>query len=130
MVSQESLNNQISELRKNYNHLQQWYNYTVSHNNELKKTIECRDAEIQYLYDEIARKNAEKIIEDEKNEDWWKNVNLDRVELDAQIQLNKKYAEIIDKLKKRLNKNRKYSKKLLKETVFSLSQKTQNMIIH
>ena len=41
LVSQESLNNQIDELRKNYNHLQQWYNYTVSHNNELKKTIEC-----------------------------------------------------------------------------------------
>ena len=127
LVSQESLNNQISELRKNYNHLQQWYNYTVSHNNELKKTIECRDAEIQYLYDEIARKNAEKIIEDEKkNEDWWKNVNLDRVELDAQIQLNKKYAEIIDKLKKRLNKNRKYSKKLLKRNrILSQSENTE-----
>ena len=70
----------------------------------MKKTIECRDAEIQYLYDEI-EKNAEKIIEDEKRtEDWWKNVNLDRVELDAQIQLNKKYEEIIDKLKKDLVK--------------------------
>jgi len=115
LESQELLNNQISELRKNYTHLQQWYNYTVSHNNELKKTIECRDAEIQYLYDEIARKNAETIIEDEKKtEDWWKNVNLDKVELDAQIQLNKKYAETIDKLRKRLNKNRKYSRQLLK----------------
>lgn len=113
--SHEALIKQISDLRGNYYHLQQWYNYTLSHNNELKKTIESRDAEIQYLYDEIARKNAEKIIEDEKNTDnWWNTINLDKVELDAQIQLNKQYAGTIEKLKKRLNKNRRYSRKLLK----------------
>lgn len=129
-VSHEALNNQITELRKNYNHLQQWYNYTMSHNNELKKTVECRDAEIQYLYDVIATKNAEKIIEDDKKtEDWWKNVNLDRVELDAQIQLNKKYEEMIEKLKKKLNKNRKYSRNLLKRNkMLSQSKNTQHEI--
>ncbi len=129
-LSQESLNNELSELRKNYNHLQQWYNYTVSHCNELKKTIECRDAEIQYLYDEIARKNAEKIAEDEKKtEDWWNTVNLDKIELDAQIQLNKKYAGMIDKFKQRISKNRKYSRKLLKRNkMLSQLKKTQDEV--
>lgn len=127
---QESLINQLSELRKNYNHLQQWYNYTVFHSNELKKTIESRDAEIQYLYDEIAKKNAEKITEDEKKENWWNTVNLDRVELDAQVQLNKKYAGIIDKLSKRISRNRKYSKKLLRRNkILSELMSKQNEVI-
>ena len=76
LVSQESLNNQISELRKNYNHLQQWY-IIPSHNNELKKTIECWDAEIN-IYMMKSREKTQKIIEDEKKK-IMENVNLDRV---------------------------------------------------
>ena len=114
--SREVLIKQVSDLREYYHHLQKWYNYTLYHNNELKKTIESRDAEIQYLYDKVTRKNTEQNIEDEKNTDkWWNTINLDKVELDAQIQLNNQYAVTIDKLKKRLNRNRRYSRKLLKK---------------
>ena len=55
---------------------------------------------------------------------------MDRVELDAQVQLNKKYAGIIDKLSKRISRNRKYSKKLLRRNkILSELMSKQNEVI-
>lgn len=47
-------------------------------------------------------------------DNWWSGINLDSLELDARAKLNNKQTEEIKVLRKRLNKTRKYTKRLLK----------------
>jgi hypothetical protein len=112
-----------NNLKINYNNLQNNYTNLVNEYNQVKQNLQTKETEITDLnYQIICMKTANLSLNDNppknnviyEDDGWWDYVNLDKLELDARAKLNNEQTEIITKLRKRINKTRKYTKTLLK----------------
>jgi len=128
---------EFDNLKTQYENLKQWYDNVITQNNYLNNSLYSKNIEInklnsQILSTQIKSESNDKVEQDNKlkptleeqdnncgtalfDDDWWNGINLDKVELEARAKLNNEQTQIINKLRKKLNKTRGYSKRLLRK---------------
>lgn len=125
----KSVKNNLARYIEEYDSLKTEFNNTMSIQKKLYKELETKIDEIYNLQTEInALKTTNNVLlpcksddtynetyDEFNDESYWKNINLDKLELDAYVKVNNRQTAEITKLKNTIKLTRKYSKKLLKE---------------
>lgn len=112
-LSYDSLKRDYSKI-KSY-----WEKDKIEIHNILQELEDAKNINFElneYISKNIAKPLDEDIknIEEFSNDKWWDNVNLDKIELDAYVTMNKINLNKIDNLKHKLRLTRKYSRNLRK----------------